>query len=188
MRRRQIRPYVWAVLKRWYWLVLAVVSGVGDAGTVLGGFPVPQWIWWFGMGLGVVVAQFLAYCDVAGELATARSRLRELDTSQAKMAYVAQCLGEADELKREVDGEEFRDEMMWQAHHNRLLADLAHWEDEVRATLRRWFPTGTDRLFDSDEGLGPGPNEGVYPEQSPANMSAYIGRRKARLLQIQDDV
>ncbi|MGD0272508.1 MAG: hypothetical protein ABSB96_02085 [Gaiellaceae bacterium] len=183
-----MRPYVWAVLKHWYWFALAVVSGVGGTATVLGGFPIPQWIWWLGLGLGVVVAQFLAYCDVAGELAAARSRLRELGTREAKNAYITQCVRDADELKREVDGEEFSDEVMWQTHRHRLEADLVHWENEVRATLKRWFPIGTDRLFDSDEGLGPGPDESVYPVKGCAYVSAYIERRKTRLLQIQGDV
>jgi hypothetical protein len=173
-----IWPYLKAVGRHWVWLVVAAVGAVGNAATLFGDFVVPRWVWWSVVAVGVLVAQFLAYADVAAELGTANASLRRLDTLEAKRAYIDEAIEDAKRLRGEIravpeDG--------FDAHPGPTFdADIIHWEDGVRAVLRRHFVPGTSLTFDSDEGFE------VPSPFGPGGRIAYLERRIARLREIKE--
>jgi hypothetical protein len=140
VRLRLLPAYLKAVFRHGWWILLAVVGGVGDVATVLGDFPVPRWLWYLLIAIGVLAAQFGAHYDVRAELATVRRRLRELDTAEAKRAYIDACIQEARDLIEEVSGLSPPD---WYGNNGRILADLGYWESGVRAEIRKAW--GTNR-------------------------------------------
>jgi hypothetical protein len=85
---RLLPSYLKAVLQHGRWLLFALVGVVGDVATVVGNVAVPRWVWYALIAFGVLAAQFGACCDVKAELAAVRGRLRELDTVEAKRAYL----------------------------------------------------------------------------------------------------
>src|SRR5438094_8982571 len=102
MELRLLPAYLRGVFRHGWWVLLAVLGGIGDLATVLGNFEIPRWIWYSLIALGVLAAQFGAYCDVTAELATVRGRLRELDTAEAKRAYLEDCIQEARALIEDI--------------------------------------------------------------------------------------
>ena len=180
---RLLPAYGKGVVRHGWWVLLAVLGGVGDLATVLGDFEVPRWIWYSLIAVGVLAAQFGAYCDVKAELATVRGRLRELDTDEAKRAYLDEQIARAEGLQRRIKS---APEDRWFALRRTYGADITHWEDVVRADLRESFPGDLDILFDSDEGFGPGPSGVVLG--TPEYEVHYLERRLTRLRQIKEEL
>jgi len=175
--QRFLGSYVRAVLRHRWWLVLAAVGAVGGLATVVGGFDVVPWLWWSVLGVGVVVAQFLAYVDVARDLASIRSLVGELDSPLARWAFLDDGLRELDRFREELR-DDITTEKAWEKD-TRFVADFQHWEDAYRATLRKHFEPGTDRRFDGDDAP-----EGF----SRAAMVRYMDRLRVRLQGIRDEI
>lgn len=118
------------------------------------------------------------------ELQRTKGRLRELDTVEAKRSYIDEMLEESETMQQAIAS--VPDEQ-WGARQGMVIADTIHWESGVRATLRKSFDSGTDVLFDSDEGL-------LTPEEfresqvvrSKSTESAYLNRRSMRLTEIRE--
>ena len=93
----------------------------------------------------------------------------------ARWAFLDDGLRELDRFR-----EELRDETTEKAWKNdsRFLADFQHWEDGLRATLRKHFSPGTDRRFDGDDA----------PEDfTRAAMVSYTDRLRVRLQELRDE-
>lgn len=141
---------------------------------------VPVWIWGSVLAMGLIGAQYLAYVDVATDLASADSQLHELDSQAAKLAYLNDGLAELDRFYDEVTDRSVSDAAWDEKHQNRIEADFTHWENDFRAELRRAFPAGTDRRFDAGDTI-----------QSPgdrAKFGEYIERLRSRLKAIREDM
>jgi hypothetical protein len=177
-----VGPYLKAVARHWVWLVVAAVGAVGNGATLFGDFVVPRWIWWGVFALGVLVAQFLAYADVADDLAATKARLRELDSDEAKRSYLDEQVARAESLKRRTEATA---EDQWVLLRRTYNADVVHWESGVRADLRESFEGDVDILFDSDEGL-PFPEDAVVGNR--ADLTGYLERRIRRLRQIKENL
>jgi hypothetical protein len=186
----EVGAYATAVARHFIsfgWFVLAGVLGIVSEFTGSLRF-LPTWAWWTLAMVGLTVAQFRAYHDVASQIAEARARAGDLDTEVSKRAYLNEQIAGAARLQEEIESEEFADGgEVWLENQPRIDADLKHWEREVRASLRRWFPPGTDRLFDSEEGLMDDKARAV-PLGHPARTGGYIERRRTRLEQIRDEL
>ena len=112
-----------------------------------------------------------------------KARLGELETPEAKRAYLDHASDELRAIKDEIDSEEFADAEAWneEGHQNRLSLDLGHCENEIRAELRRVFGRDAARRFDSnDEGTSD------YIPILRDQMSEYVERRLVRLGEIKD--
>ena len=179
---RLLPTYLKAVFKHGWLLLFALVGVVGDVATVVGDFAVPRWVWYTLIAFGVLAAQFGAYCDVKAELATVRGRLRELDTRKAKRAYIDEMLEESEAMQEAIAS--VPDEE-WPMRFRTANMDTIHWENEVRATLRKWFGPETAVLFDSEEGLIT-PEHMQYSMRSKGAESSYLARRSKRLLEIRE--
>jgi hypothetical protein len=177
---RLLPAYLEDVLRHGWGVLLAVVGGVGAVATVLGDFPVPRWLWYLLIAIGVLAAQFGAYCDVSGELATVRGRLRELDTVGAKRAYLTGKIEDGERLRERIAGV---GDDHWALVSSTYIADINHWESGVRTDLRESFEGDQDLLFDSDEGFEfP---SGIVVGSRRADL-AHLERRITRLRQIQE--
>lgn len=117
------------------------------------------------------------------QLQVARARLRELDTDEAKRAYLDEQIARAEGFQRRIEAVP---EDEWLLRARTYDADVAHWENEVRADLREAFAGDLDILFDSDEGFGPGPSGVVLGSRE--YKVHYLDRRITRLRQIKDQL
>lgn len=115
------------------------------------------------------------------ELETTRARLRELDTDEAKRAYLNEQIARAERLRQRIEAvtdDDWRPEKMRRTYR----ADIIHWEDGVRADLRESFEGDLDILFDSEEGFG----VDMTTVNSRESEIAYLERRITRLRQIEE--
>jgi len=181
---RLLPAYLKAVFRHGWWLLFALLGAVGDVATILGDFNVPRWLWYSVIAVGVLAAQFGAYCDVIAELATVRGRLRELNTAREKRAYIDEMLEESEAMQAAIAS--VPDEE-WPMRQRTANMDTIHWENEVRATLRKWFGLETAALFDSDEGLIT-PEDSQYSMRSKGDESSYLMRRSKRLIEIRENL
>jgi hypothetical protein len=172
--------YLKAVLRQGWVLPFVLVGVVGDVATVVGDFAVPRWVWYALIAFGVLAAQFGAYCDVIAELATVRGRLRELDTPAARRAYVDEMLEESEAMQEAIAS--VTDEE-WPMRARTFNMDTVHWENEVRAELRKSFGSEIALLFDSEEGLVT-PEDLQHTVRSKGAESSYLARRSKRLTEI----
>jgi hypothetical protein len=203
--RAEIWAYVKAVFKHGRWLVFAGVNVIGYAATIHGTFNVPRPVWYALIAFGVLGAQFKAWQDVRAELATAKGKLRDLDTVEAKRAYLDEQTDRALGLRGEFEeipapapvpttSEDLSDGggVFWMYQWidtegvGTLIQDLVHWENGVRAELKEWFSNDTARLFDSDRDLEPKGQGDGRVDVSKANCLAYLDRRLIRLREIRD--
>ena len=160
------------------WFVIA--GGFGVASEFVGSLRfVPTWAWWVIALAGLTVAQFRTYQDARGQLASALARAGDLDTAEAKRAYLEGTIAEARKIRDEIA--EFG--AHWPTMQG-LNADVSHWEDVVRAELRRSFPAGTAIFFDSEQGFEI--PDHLTTVQSQTGAAAYLARRITRLEQIRD--
>lgn len=169
------------MFRHWVWVVIAVVGLVGTGATLFGAFVVPRWVWWGIFGIGVLVAQFRAYADLAEELGRARARLGEPTTDDNRRSWLRDQRDYASALRDEVLTTSNAD---WFQHRQQLrIGDaLDHWEKEVITYLRRHFAGRADDLFVSaDDGSGDTWNP---KHDEPGLVAAYIDRRIARLREL----
>lgn len=140
------------------------------------------------LALGVLLAfiegSYRVWVGVSTRLAGAEAQMTELDSGEAKRAYLDEQVELALGLRSEFAavGEAPR----WQESEGLedLVGDLDHWEDEVRADLKEDFSLETARLF-SSAGVEPRSPDGdgsLY--LSRPNCLAYVDRRIARLREI----
>jgi hypothetical protein len=179
-----VQAYIKAVARHWRVVAIAVVSLIGNAATVIGGFGVPRWVWWICAVGALVVAQYRAYSDLAAESANARARLGQLGSVDAQRAFVDRAIEQATEFLADLNdpatrgthtvesGMGDRDEL------NRIRLDIGHWEDNLRAAIRSISGREAARRLDLN-------NEG-QPDHIDADMllSAhrdYVHRRIRRL-------
>jgi len=174
--QRFLGAYVGAALRHWPWLVVSVVGAIGALASLVGSVGVAPWLWWSVSTVGLVVAQFLAYVDVASDLAAIRSLVGELDSPLARWAFLDDGLRELDRFRAELH-DEITTERAWKKD-TRFVADFQHWEDGYRATLRKHFSPGTDRRFDGDD---------APDDLTRAAMVSYIDRLRTRLQVIRDE-
>ena len=134
-----------------------------------------------GVVTAVLEGSYRVWHDTEKDLQTTRARLRELDTDEAKRAYLTEEAERAERLKQRIEA--VTDDALWHGSLGRTYnADIIHWEGDVRAELRESFAGDVDILFDSEEGfeferLGPSTRESAI---------AYIERRITRLRQIEE--
>jgi hypothetical protein len=114
------------------------------------------------------------------ELQVTRGRLRELDTPEAKRAYIDEEISNARQIQDYIGS--LSDEE-YGARFRTIAADTSHWEDGVRAQLRKCFELGTDAVFDSDEGLLTA-EDLQQSVLGAGSQIAYLRRRIERLEQI----
>jgi hypothetical protein len=178
---RLLPAYLKASLRHSWWLLLVVVGAVGDVATVVGDYSVPRWLWYSLIAVGILAAQFGAYCDVKAELATVRARLRELNTAEEKRAYLDDCVQEARTLIEDVAAQGAD----WYGQNTRINADLDHWETGVRAEIRKAWGHQQARRFDTHTATGE-PDQ--FSHHDPADaVQEYIERRITRLAELRDE-
>jgi len=142
------------------------------------------WILLFGEGA------FRLWNDERSSRATAEARLRQLDTVEAKRAFIDQALDEAAVLRTDINqfliGADNEPNTDYDYEWDRICTDLVHWETEVRMTFQRDFPDRADRFFDSEDDLL---EEGERAGQADTadQMLRYLERRETRLRQIRKD-
>jgi len=184
----QLLPkYLVAVARHGWLLGFAIVGGIGNAATVWGDVNVPRWVWWTVIVVGLLGAQFKAYCDVMTELATVRARLRELDTVEAKRAFIDEAISDAQALKAAIESTSSED--WWQNHHEARFTDrLSHYEREVAVTLSKAFPAGTERHFGLASASGNENDMFGGGAETGEDYCAYIDRRIERLTEIKNEL
>jgi hypothetical protein len=131
-----------------------------------------------------VVAQYRAYADVASELWDARARLGELDSAEAKRAWLRREEGYASQLRDEIIPISNSD--WYQARERLRYRDLVlHWEAGVGERLRRDFPSGSEKAFTrADDGSVDEVSDNMFPLE----FAAYVERRRARLEGVRNSV
>ncbi len=179
----QIWPYIRAAGKHWFFVALAGVGVIGDLATLKGNFPVPRWIWYALIAVGLVVAQFRAYCDVMRELASARARLAEIDSDEAKRAFIDRAIGEA---RAFIDEYAAMDSAQWWTEFPRRQGDLNHWETSLRSQIREIWDLERANRIDSHPETGA---IDVWRRPDPPDvLCAYIERRIVRLQELRDEI
>ena len=147
-----------------------------------------------GVLLAFVEGSYRVWVGVNTSLVTAEARITELETPDAKRAYLDEQVERALGLRREFqDVEERTGEDVagtWKESEGvqDLVGDLDHWEDEVRADLKEAFSLETARLFSSDAVDPPSPDGDGSLDLSRANALAYVDRRIARLREIRSAI
>jgi len=137
-----------------------------------------------------VEGSYRVWVSVTRHLTTAKARMTELDTPDAKRVYIDEQVDRARGLRHEFeDVVEHTDEgalSRWQESEvvQDIVGDLDHWEDEVRADLKEAFSLDMARLFSSDAVDPPSPDGDGTLSLSRANSLAYVDRRIARLHEI----
>jgi len=138
----------------------------------------------FGVLLAFVEGSYRVWIGV-------RAGMTELDSGEAKRAYldeqIERALGLRSEFAGLVEPPDGVAGRRWQESEGvqDLVGDLDHWEDEVRADLKEAFSLETARLFSSDSGVEPqSPDGDGSLGLSRANCLAYVDRRIARLREI----
>lgn len=174
--RRFLGSYLRAVLRHPRWLALSAVGAVGCLASLVASWDVAFWLSWLPILVGLAVAQFLAYADVARDLAVIRSLVGDLDSPLARWAFLDDGLRELDRFRAELQ-DDITSERAWKKD-TRFAADFQHWEDQYRATLRKHFSPGTDRRFDGDD---------APDDLTRAAMVSYMDRLRGRLQVIRDE-
>src|SRR5215471_19427738 len=87
-----------------------------------------------GAVLAVLEGSYRVWSATDRELQETRVRLRELDTPGAKRSYLDEMDAEARQMAEEI--ESLSDEDEWYPLRRTFDADVAHWENGVRAMLR----------------------------------------------------
>ena len=95
---------------------------IGNGATVVGDFVVPRVVWWALVAVGLVVAQYRAYGDVSDKLADTRAQHGDLDSVQAKRAWLAREQKYARGLIDEIGG--IPGEAWYQKHQDLRFRDL----------------------------------------------------------------
>jgi hypothetical protein len=135
---------------------------------------------------GAIVAllegSYRVWNDADKKLQATRARLRDLDTHEARRAYVEQQIARAGLLQRTIESVGDR----WGGSRRTFEQDIVHWENAVRATLRESFAPGSDLLFDSEDGFELG--DRMHQNLEPEGQLEYLKRRIARLREIAKDL
>lgn len=143
------------------------------------------------LALGVLLAfiegSYRVWVGVSTNLASAKAQATELDSVEARRAYLDEEIERALGLRSEFSALGERPDESWQDSKGveDLVGDLDHWEDEVRAELKEAFSLEIARFFSSDAGVEPRSPDGdgsLYLGR--ANCLAYVDRRIARLREI----
>lgn len=115
------------------------------------------------------------------KLQATRGRLRELDTAEAKRAFLDQCIAEARDFIREIGAQG----LQWFMQNNRILEDVAYWETGVRGEIRKtWGPKQAQRFDHHPETDQPDTRS---RQQGADEIREYMERRITRLAELRDE-
>lgn len=136
-----LRLFVFGILKRIWLLLPAFISDPLDIAERLGmSYDFPQWISWFLLGLGIIVAIFLTYHDLRQQKLALEKQLNEKTKIRRKPVLKAETVFEAHHGKfGQTCGLRILNDSVEEAHDCKArLIELAFFEPMQGLSLDRW--------------------------------------------------